>query len=372
MGAYIREHRWAILTLTSIFALIVLFTTVYGGPNMMGDTASYGLAIDVIEGGRPAPGYMPYRLLTTFGALEIVRFFGAIFGNMYLGWFFMNLILYVTSVYVLFALIRRITGSAPAACLGSLFLAGNYGYLLFGPTFLMDIGGWSFYIFTLYFIWRYTEEVRAATPRAYKYMLYAAACVGIGGLFKEYAFLGGAAIGAYLIIEAIRNKRVRPLGLLVTSGIISIIPVTILYTYIYHKFGYTYLDWFGMNAEHYVYGSRILEYIKSLGSLYTLLSVLVIAGVVVIIRQWRSISTETKIFLGATLVSCIPVFCWPAITQRILTITLPFSIIIASFFFKKYAERPLAMIGFATILVLYVLATFFMDSYLLNAVNLPF
>jgi hypothetical protein len=367
MREYIREHRWTLATLLGVVVLIILFT-IFLGPHIMGDTASYGQALDVLTGGRPAPGFMPYRLLTTFGALELVRFFGGMFGNLYLGWFFMNLVLYTAAVYTMFALIRRMTGSAPAACLGSLFLAGNYGFLLFGPNFLMDIGGWSFYIFVLYFVWRYAES-RVVGLKASNYMIWAAVCVGIGGLFKEYAFLGGAAIAVYLIAEAIRTKRMKPIGLLVGAGMISIIPVAILYGYIYHAFGYTYLDWFGMNAEHYVYHSRILEYIKALGSLYNLLAILVIAGAAVIVRSWREISAEIKIFLAAVLVSFLPVFFWPAITQRIFTITVPFSIVIAAFLFKKFEGRWWI---FKVVLIAYVLATFFMDSYLLKAVNLPF
>ena len=351
--------------LAGLVALMALFT-LFLGPHVLGDTPTYTQAIGVLSGGAPGTGFIPNRLLTTFGALELVRFFGAIFGGIYSGWFFLNLIFYFAASCALYALIRHITGSQAAACLGALFLAGNYGFLLFGPNFLMDIGGWSFYIICLYFVWRYAESKQ---PRD---IMLAAVMVGIGGLFKEYAFLGGAAIAAYLIIEAIRNARsscLKSVGLLAGAGAIALIPVGILYAYIYHRFGYTYLDWFGSNAEHYVYHSRIIEYIKTLGSLYNLLAILVIGGAIVIIRNWRLISAETKAFLAAALVSFLPVFCWPAITQRILTITVPFSVLIASFLFRRYERRWWA---FAIVLALYVLATFFMDSYLLKAVNLPF
>lgn len=362
-----RAHRWTITLLVGLIVLMALFT-LFLGPHVLGDTPTYTQAIGVLSGGAPSASFIPNRLLTTFGALELVRFFGVIFGGIYSGWFFLNLILYFAASCTLYALIRRITGSQAAACLGALFLAGNYGFLLFGPNFLMDIGGWSFYIFCLYFLWRYAESKR---PRD---IVLAAAMVGIGGLFKEYAFLGGAAIAAYLIIEAIRNRNARrswlkPVGLLAGAGAISLIPVGILYAYIYHRFGYTYLDWFGSNAEHYVYHSRILEYIKTLGSIYNLLAILAVGGAIVIIRDRRTISAETKAFLAAALVSFLPVFCWPAITQRILTITVPFVVLVASFLFKKYERRWWV---FAIVLALYVLATFFMDSYLLKAVNLPF
>ncbi|HEX7724165.1 MAG TPA: glycosyltransferase family 39 protein [Candidatus Paceibacterota bacterium] len=357
-----REHRWSIATLVGILVLIVLFA-LFLGPNILGDTPSYIQALHVMSGGTPAADFIPNRLLTTFGALETVRLLGAVFGGTYQGWFFLNLILYVATVYTMYALIRRVTGSAAAAHLGALFLAGNYGFLTFGPNFLMDIGGWSFYIFSLYFVWRYAES------KSPQWIIWAAACIGIGGLIKEYAFLGGAAVAAYLIVEAVRQKRAKPIGLLVGAGIISLIPVGLLYIYIYYRFGYTYLDWLGFNAAYYTYHSRVLEYIKALGSLYNLSAIFVICGAVVIIRQWHSLSAEVRTFLIAFLVSFLPVFFWPAITQRILTITVPFSVLVAAFFFKRYEAHAWI---FKIVLVVYVLATFCMDSYLLKAINVPF
>lgn len=357
-------RRWDVALLVSLAALVILFL-IFLGPNILGDTPTYVQAVNVMNGAQPPHDFIPNRLLTTFGPLEIVRIFGMLFGNSYTGWFLLNCVLYFASSIVFYRLLVKLFDSRPAAYLGTLFLAGSYGYLLFGLNYLMDIGGWSFYLFALHFLYGYAQNKR---PRD---LYLAALMVGIGGLFKEYAFLGGAAIGAYVIIEIFRSRGVRAkiFGRLVLCSGIAAVPTLLLYAYIYHRFGYTYLDWFGANAVHYVYGSRILEYIKALGSLMNLLGMLFIGGAIVLVRKWREMQAEMKIFLGAVLISFLPVFAWPAITQRILTITVPFAVMIACFVFEKYQRRWYL---FVPILALYVLATFCMDAFILKAVNLPF
>ena len=366
---HLRAHasRSDIVLVIGLAILAALFVA-YLGPNIVGDTPSYIQAMNVMGGAHPAPGFMPNRLLTTAGALALVRALGWMFGNVYAGWFFLNVALFFASGMVFYRLLARFTKSEPAACLSALFLAANYGYLLFGLNYLMDIGGWSFYIFSLYLIWRYAESKQA------RYIGWAALAVGLGGLFKEYAFLGGVAIAAYLIIECVRNARARtnwkkPLGLLIMCGAIAALPTAIVYAHVFWQYGYTYLDWFGANAVHYVYHSRIVEYIKALGSLYNLFAFLVIGGLITLWKERRALSAEAKAFLAAMLVSFLPIFCWPAITQRILTITVPFAALIAASLFKRY-ER--CWYVFAAILIVYAVATFFMDSVILKAVNLPF
>lgn len=366
------SRRWDIALVISLALLAVLFG-IFLGPNVLGDTPTYTQAIGVLQGGAIPAGFIPNRLLTTFGGLEIIRALAPIFGDasdsVYIGWFFLNLMLYVASCIVFYRLLARMFGSDKVAYLGAMFLAANYGYLLFGLNYLMDIGGWSFYVFALFFIYAYSQSKK---PRD---LFLAALMVGVGGLFKEYAFLGGVALVTLVVLGMFfgpkpqGDRRLVRFGLPSLSILVMIIPTMLLYAYIYHRFGYTYLDWLGANAAHYVYHSRILEYIKALGSLMNVLGLLFLGGLAVLIGRWRETARETHVFIIAAFVSFLPVFLWPAITQRILTIAVPFAIIVACFLFKRYESRWYL---FLPALALYALATFFMDSYILKAVNLPF
>ena len=55
------------------------------------------------------------------------------------------------------------------------------------------------------------------------------------------------------------------------------------------------------------------------------------------------------------------------VTQRILTISVPFAIILAGFALKKWQKLWWLWL---TLLIIYTVATFFMDSYILLKVNI--
>jgi hypothetical protein len=362
-----KHHAWFIVFLASIIALIALFGT-FLGPHILGDSPSYLQTMKVLAGDAPSAGFMPNRVITTFGAMELIRALSVPLGGVLNAWFFLNCLLFIFATALFYELLVSMFESRTTAFLGTLFLAGNYGFLIFGLNYLMDIGGWSFYIFSIYFLYRYSRS------KSIRDLSVSALLVGVGGLFKEYAFLAAPAIGTYLIIESWPSlkswsgwKGLSAKAALTASS--ALVPAIILYVWAYSHFGYTYADWFGANASHYVYASRIKEYIKALGSLVNVLAFVFIGGAWIVAQKWRGMSRELKALLAAIAVSFLPVFVWPAITQRILTITVPFIAIVSCFMFKRFERRWYV---FLPILVLYILATFFMDSYLLNAVNLPF
>ncbi len=347
------------LSVVSLMVVILLFG-IFLGPHHMGDTDTYLTGMGVLSGAPVPHDFLPNRILTTFLGIESVNVLAAISGDVSVSWFFLNTLLYMLAANFFFKLLARIFQDEKVAFIGTVFLAANYGFLLFGLNYLMDIGGWAFYIFSIYFLFKYSQTKRNAD------LLYAALMVGIGGLFKEYAFLGAVAIAVFVIIEDRKNIRQLFRKALQTASI-ALVPTLILYVYVYHRFGYTYLDWFGSNREHYVYVSRFIEYIKSLGSLYNFLAFPVLGGLWVIFKKWKEMGSELKSFLIATAVSFLPIFFWPAITQRILTISVPFAIIVSGFAFKRWQKLWWL---WGTILVLYGIMTFLMDSYVLNAVNL--
>jgi hypothetical protein len=357
-------RRWQVAFLVCLAVIAVLFC-IFLGPSAEGDTPSYIQAMNVLDGAHPSPGFIPNRLLTTLAPLTVIHALSHVFGGPYPGWFLLNLALWFAGCIVFSRLLSRMFGSERVAFLGGLFLAGSYGYLIFGLDYLMDIGGWAFYIFALYFLYGYAQT------GAKRDVLWAAAVIGIGGLFKEYAFLGGVALGALVVLRHFWSQKREWRGLAPAGAavLIMIIPAIIVYAYVYQRFGYTYADWFTFNSGYYSYHSRIIEYVKALGSLMNILALLSLGGLVVLICRWKEIAREQKAFLLAALVSFLPIFFWPAITQRILTITVPFAIMVAAFLFRRYESR---WAWFMPALAVYVAATFFMDSFILRAVNLPF
>ncbi len=225
----------------------------------------------------------------------------------------------------------------------------------------MDIGGWMFYILSIFYTLQY------ALFQKRSFLLWASFFTGIGGLFKEYAFLSVIPIIVFLIFE----NRPSLFGFIKKAflpGLLASLPVFILYIFCYKALGYTYLDWLKTNNELYSYPSRIAEYVKSFGSLLNFLGILFLCGAYALWREWQTISPRVKIYLLSIFLSCLPVFLWPAITQRILFNTIPFVVIISSFFIQKKKYHYMVILT----LLLYLIFNFLLDSVILPLINLPF
>jgi len=358
---FFRVQKMKILFWLSMAILMAIFFA-YVGPKMLGDSPTYVESISVMNGHEPAADFIPNRILTTFGALEAIRALTFVTGSLDISWSILNFILYISSVGVFYKLMAGLFRSERAALLGGLFLAANYGFFNFGLNLLMDIGGWAFYIFSLYYLFSYSRSKKS------KHLMLSAAMVGLGGLFKEYAFLGAVAIAVYVICESYHSWNDLAKKAVKTASL-ALIPTAMVFVYVYFRFGYTYADWFGTNHEHYVYNSRILEYIKASGSLFNFLAFPVIGGAWLWLRRKIVLDDRAQVFVIAAIVSFLPIFFWPAITQRILTAAVPAGIIIAGFAFKRTESR---WVVWLPVLAVYIIASFFMDSYILNAVNLPF
>jgi len=354
---------WIFIVIISIVCFSSIFTF---KPIIDGDGLSYVEAMKVLQGGNVPAQFVPNRILTTFLGLDSVILFSKIFGSIETGWLILNISFYFILNIIFYKLILRIFKSEKTAFLASLFLATNYATISFGLDYWMDIGGWLFYALSLYFSLKYAQTSERES------LLYSALSVGAGGLFKEYAFLGVIPIASILIYEnwphslAIIKKSFVP-------ALIALVPILLVYIFVYEKFDYTYATWFSFNTEYYghSYSSKIIEYVKSFGSLYNFLAFLVIGGAYYFIGNRKELVLEkkTRVFIVSVLLSTLPAFIWPAITQRILFITVPAMIVVASFLFKKFEKHWWI---FLPVLVLYMIANFTMDAFILPNLNLPF
>lgn len=341
--------------------ILVLASFIFLKPTIAGDGVSYLQAMNFLTGGEIEFVSVAHRIITTFGGLWLVVILAKIFGSFVSVWIVINSVFFAFTVFIFYKTLLLLFENSRVALLGALFLAGNYAMVRFGLNFLMDMGGWAFYVSSIYFLLKYAKTQQR------KDILLASVLVGVGGLFKEYAFLPIVPIAIFLIyenrwsvIKIIRNSWL--------PALFALLPILLVYSFVYIKYGYSYVDWLATNKETYVYSSRIVEYIKSLGSLLNLLGLLFVGGIWFLKKEWRSLEPRIKIFLISILVSFLPIFLWPAITQRVLFITVPFVVIVVTFLFRRYPKNlPL----FILILILYILANFFMDSFLLKFINLP-
>ena len=274
----------------------------------------------------------------------------------------------ITFIVVFFSLLKRIFEDSKVSFLGTLFLMTNYAPISFGMAYMMDIGGWFFYIASLYFSYRYLEAEEAED----KWLYISAFMIGIGGLYKEYAFVAYIITFGLLVFRNWKNWKAIIWKTFLTL-LLALGPFALMNVYTYFNFhGYTYLDWFLHNQHSYTYQNRLVEFIKSFGSIYHIAWPLFLGGALILIKKIREIF-ETKnidksvLFISLILLSSFSVLLWPVVT-RVLFITMPGIILVSTFYLQRIKDKNYILIP---LLLVYTFISFLMDAFILDFVNLP-
>ncbi len=363
--AFIRDYAWEIVLGAGMVILCGLSLLVLH-PTIGGDSPSYLEAMRVMSGGHTPIGFVPNRILTTFGGVILIPLIAPLFGGTLHAWLAMNIFFFFMLGYASFLLFRSLFGSAPVALLGAFFVIANYAPMVFGLAYLMDIGGWAFFMAALLFVYRYLED------GSFRTILCAALLTGIGTVFKEYAALASIAITCAVAYRAYPSLA-KIEGALAPAGALAFALVAPIHLYVYMRFGYTYLDWTAQQHAAYdtAYASRLIEYIKAGGALLNLLAPLALAGMCIAYRRALSgeLPANVAAFIIACAVSIVPIFFWPGITERVLYVGVPLAALFACFLFYQFRRTWYV---FLPLLALYAGASVVMDSVILRVVNLPF
>lgn len=347
--------------------LIILLSFLILKPKVAGDGFDYLNSINFLENGQKYIDFLPNRILTTFGGLTSVIFLSKIFRSVTFSWIFINTIFYFLFNFLFYKIVLSIHKNPTVALVSTLFLATNYALISFGLNFLMDMGGWFFYLLSVYLVWKYLEtDLR-------KYILWASVSVGAGLLFKEYVVLGTIPIATVLSYQNFNSDSflysLKKIFLnSIVSALLALTPIIILYICVYVKFHYTYIDWLNTNNERYGDFNKVVEYIKSYGSLLNIFGLVFLGGVYSFLNQFKNLDKRIKLYTVAVILSVAPMFIWPGITQRVLFVSVPVINIISSFFIKKFENR---IYLFIPIMAVHFLLNIYMDSFVLNFVNLP-
>ncbi len=350
-----------------LILIFLCFFSVYAlKPQIAGDGVSYVESIQVLGTGVLPDNFIPNRLLTTYLGLNTIRLFASVFHSLSFAWMFQNSLLYISFGLVFYSILKLLIEDRKASFVGTILLVTNYAAVSFALGYLMDIGGWAFYLLSIYFSYKYY----LSTDK--KWMWFSALTIGIGGLFKEYAFLATVVLGLVIIILNKNNlKNIFKLGFF--SALISFVPIILVNIYIIERFDYSYINWFTHQKTLYPGQNVIVELIKSFGSLYNFGWFLFVPGFYILVQRTaviikEKIEDKKIIFIWALLLSALPVLVWPPVT-RVLFVTMPAVITVSCLFIKKIDSKWWIVLP---LLSLYFVASFLMDSLILNFVNLPF
>jgi hypothetical protein len=355
---------------TGLFVLLVfliIFSIYALHPHIAGDSFLYVDSIKVLETGTQPVGFIPMMIVSTYLGLKLIMFLNFFTGHIEISWLLLDSVLYFAMGMFFYSLLKRILKDARVAFLGTLFLVTNYAAVSFGLGFLMDMGGWVFYVASLYFSYLYLNSEGGKED---KWLYISSALVGIGGLYKEYAFVAYVVVFGLIIFKNWRNWPKIFKKVFITLGL-ALGPFLLLNVYGFISFHYTYLNWLLYNHKAYAYQNKIVEFIKSFGSIYNFGWFLFVGGFVILLQRTKKIF-QTKdidkniLFIWLTVLSCLSVLLWPVVT-RVLFITMPATVLISCLFIKRI-NKYLVL----SIFVAYVISSYLMDAYILNFVNLPF
>ena len=343
---------YALAVLNLVVALYVIEISFWSS-----DSETYLSAMKFLQGDRLSK--IPYnRLITTPFMLYASIFFGYFTGGLFKGMLAVNLIFYFLIIYVFYKLAFEICQDNKTAFLSSVLFLGNYAIYNFGIAYTADMGGWFFFVLSSLLAVKYFYNNNSR-----KFYFLAILSSSIGVLFKEYGALGLISLCLLILASAYGwRKKIKEI---ITAGFLfALIPL--LYNLIFYlKFNYSYLDWYFFNVDAHGQSYNLILLIKVLGWLY-------LAGwPIFFYGLWQ----EKKYFektratvLAALLPASLAFLAWPALTQRVAFIIVPWLALISGFGLTKLKNNYLI----AAILIIYIIINYSITPFLLDAINLPF
>jgi len=323
------------------------------------DTPGYLQALHVLAGSPPPLHFIPNRLLTTSLGLISILALSHLVGGILPAWYLINSACFFLIGFLSFALFRRIAQDTAAGCCAALLIAANYAMLIGGLTYLMDIGSWTLYVTSLFFLFRYIES------DSRRDLFISAALAGLGGIWKEYAYLAFIPIACVLLWE----NRQSFAGLVKNAAVpalVAVLPTLIIHGAIYVLFRYTYFDWYGKNTASYAFSLAGL--VKGFGVVLSLSALSALAGFGLFAQQLRKQPIHTRdVFLLSLLLPPLLLCVWPGLTERVMFLAVPTSAAYSALFFRQ-AKRWWFLMPFV---VAYTCISFTTD-HLLPRITLPF
>lgn len=343
-----------LLIFLSVFSILAL------KPEFGGDGISYIQSIEVMRTGISPEGFVPNRIITTFLGLKSIMAIDNFVGDLLVSWLILNSLFFVVMGMFFYFLLLKIFDNSRTALLGTLFLVTNYAVVALGLSYFMDMGGWAFYVASLYFSYLYLET------KENKWLWISSILIGIGGLFKEYAFLAFVVVfGLVIFVNWKQWKEI--IKKVFFTGLLAFTPMFIINIYTFLNYNYTYLDWFAPNTNLYPELYRPFEYIKSFGSLYNFGWFLFVPGAYILFKRSKEVLKDKNLFfICLVILSSLVVFVWPVVT-RVLFITMPAVVLVSCLFINKLNRFWLAIFP---IFILYVLSSYLMNACILDAVNI--
>jgi len=326
-----------LLALLNLMAIYLVF-----GWQSDRDTVSYVKAINYIMGDGEI-GNALFRLIKPVG-LWLAAIFQPLTGaeNALI---VENILFYFGSAFVIFKLAKQVFGDNKKSHLAVVFFLTAYPVLRWGLAALTDMGGWFFYLLSLYI------AVLFFTKRRVGYIYLSGLVSGLGLLLKETGGVAALFFVSMLLLENLNWKERFAITLRYSMAFLAVVlPISF---FIFFKFGYSFYHWFVFNQEiqfHYSFLQSALYAVENVFSIMFLAWFFVIRGVYL---EFKERENPRRNFYLALILPSLSFLIWPFRLVRMMFIAGPLLCLLAAqgATFKSRKAQVISYVAISLVLV---------------------
>jgi|GEM_PF-2296846 hypothetical protein len=305
----LKNHKNALIVLVLFVVIfLVVFKFIFGfHPN--NDTEGYIYSIQFFRG--EFPDIYPNRYLNPFYPLIAAKvlFFLPPASSLIV----LNMVFYCGIAFLSYDLFRRVFRNTVIGLISSILIVSSYPMVRYALTQVQDMGGYFWFIATIYASWRWYED------RHWQWITIAGICTAFGLLTKESGAMGALFFGVLVLLEitSLKNK-------LWSFTQFSIWPfVTLLINRMRgYDVGYNSYQWLVDNWR--IYAEQNYTLFKWLGvniSTYNVILPFFLIGLYLIFKARNTPDKNINLFLFASIPAGISYFAWPLFIGRTVFIS---------------------------------------------------
>lgn len=302
MIMFLKRNKLAVILALLALVNLIIFSQLYGfHPN--NDTDSFIFTIERFRG-LDAPLH-PNRYMNPLYALVGASFFR--WATPAMSIIISNIIFYFGIVLLTYGLIRRVFRSDKIGFVTALTIIPAYALIRYGLTQVQDIGGYFWFILTVYAGWRWWEEKRDG------WLYLGGLSVGLGMLTKESGAMGALFVGIlFLAWKTSWKERI-------TAFIkFSIIPFLFLIGNQFNgrRIHYSSLDWVVWNWKTFFYEYTPFKWLSINLSTFNATWLGAALGLGFLVKRWKTIDSNIKLYFLAIIPGSLSYFGWPIFISR--------------------------------------------------------
>lgn len=323
---------------------LIIFWGLYGfHPN--NDTEGFLSLIEAFRG-NPALIYPPRYLNPLYAVWgSKVMFFVSAPQSLIVA----NIISYFGILFLMYGLVRRVFKNNYIAFISSLIMITTYPMIRYLLTQVQDIGAYFWFTLTLYAGWRWWEEGRKKS-----WLLLGSVAVSFGLLTKESGAMGALFVGMLFLLSKISWKE-KFISFLQFSAFPFL---TLVINYFRSKdVNFNSLDWFMREWKFdRIINFKFTTWFGVNTNTFNFLWLLIFIGLYLIIKNWKTIDQNIRVYIIAVFIPAFSYFAWPVYISRTIIISGWLFIPIASYaiyaiYSKGQLYKKLALVILAVAMI---------------------